>query len=160
MLSTGKSFSEERILASTNPYYDKGVFIELWVQYMKIPSSEHVVYIYCSKCQNKNIKKPSCVHKMFWEWNFHVLNSYYSMNDLLSYCGLVDARISASDKKLPVIHICIYPKRNMYFFSKYQNISLWHSTLWQNTAEITVAKLENHNFICCDDQTVEMLHDF
>ena len=25
-----------------------------------------------------------------------------SMNNLLSYCGLVDARISASDKDLPV----------------------------------------------------------
>ena len=41
---TGKSFSEALILASTNPQYDKSLSIELPVQYMKIPSSEHVVY--------------------------------------------------------------------------------------------------------------------
>ena len=50
MLSTGKSFSEALILASTNPQYDK----RLPVQYMKIASSELVVYINCSECQNKN----------------------------------------------------------------------------------------------------------
>ena len=44
---TGKSFSEELILASTNPQYDKRLFIDLPVQYMKATSSEHVVYIYC-----------------------------------------------------------------------------------------------------------------
>ena len=38
---TGKSFSEVLFLASTNPQYDKRLFIELKVQYMKIPSSEH-----------------------------------------------------------------------------------------------------------------------
>ena len=42
---TGKSFSEALILASTNPQYDKRLFIDLPVQYMKTTSSEHVVYI-------------------------------------------------------------------------------------------------------------------
>ena len=42
-LVTGKSFSELLILASTNPQYDKRLSIELPVQYMKIPSSEHGV---------------------------------------------------------------------------------------------------------------------
>ena len=50
---TGKSFSEGLILASTNLQYDKRLFIELRVQNMKITSSEHVVYINCSECQNK-----------------------------------------------------------------------------------------------------------
>ena len=36
-------FSEVPILASTNPQYDKRLFIELQVQNMKIASSEHVV---------------------------------------------------------------------------------------------------------------------
>ena len=49
----GKSLSEALILASTNPQYDKRLFIELWVQYMKTTSSEHVVYINCFKCQYK-----------------------------------------------------------------------------------------------------------
>ena len=57
-VGTGKFFSETLILASTNPQYDKRLFIELQVQYMKILSqilsSEHVVYINYSECQNKN----------------------------------------------------------------------------------------------------------
>ena len=38
---TGKSLSKALIFASTNPQYDNRLFIELPVQYMKIPSSEH-----------------------------------------------------------------------------------------------------------------------
>ena len=38
-LVTGKSLSEALIFASTNPQYDERLFIELQVQYMKIPSS-------------------------------------------------------------------------------------------------------------------------
>ena len=94
---TGKSFSGALILASTNPKYDKRLFIELPVQYTKTTSSEHVVYIHCFECQNKNKKNNLCAQ--------HVLSlefSCNSMNNLLSYCGLVDARISAPDKDLPV----------------------------------------------------------
>ena len=50
---TGKYLSEALILASTNPQYDDRLFIELRVQYMKIPSSEHEF----SECQNKNEKQ-------------------------------------------------------------------------------------------------------
>ena len=53
----GKSFLEALILASNNPQYDKRLFIGLPVQYMKITSSEHVVYINCSLFQNKNKTK-------------------------------------------------------------------------------------------------------
>ena len=53
VMFTGQSFSEALILASTNPQYDKRLFIALQVQYMKIPCSEHVVYMNCSECQNK-----------------------------------------------------------------------------------------------------------
>ena len=49
---TGKSFSEALILASINPQYDKRLFIDLPVLYMKTTSSEHVVYINCFECQN------------------------------------------------------------------------------------------------------------
>ena len=38
---TGKSLSEALIFASTNPQDDNRLFIELTLQYMKIPSSEH-----------------------------------------------------------------------------------------------------------------------
>ena len=44
---TGKSFSEALIFASTNLQYDRRLFIELPVQFMKVTSSEHVVYTNC-----------------------------------------------------------------------------------------------------------------
>ena len=50
---TGKSLSEALILGSTNPQYDKRLFMELPIQCKKTTSSEHVVYINCSKFQNK-----------------------------------------------------------------------------------------------------------
>ena len=31
-----------------------------------------------------------------------------SMNNILSHCGLVDTRISASEKKLPVLNISLF----------------------------------------------------
>ena len=40
-LDTGKSLSEALFVTSANPQYDDRFFIELQVQYMKIPSSEH-----------------------------------------------------------------------------------------------------------------------
>ena len=43
----GKSLSEALILTSTNPQYDKRLFIDLSVHYIKTTSSEHVVYTNC-----------------------------------------------------------------------------------------------------------------
>ena len=95
MCGTGKSLSEALIFASTNPQYDDRLFIELQVHYMKIPSSEHVVYINCSEFQNKN---NLCTQ--------HFLSLEFSCAELvihlLSHCGLVDVKIRASDKDLPV----------------------------------------------------------
>ena len=45
---TGKFLSEAFILTSTNPQYDKRLFIDLPVQYMKIPTSEHSQNIFCT----------------------------------------------------------------------------------------------------------------
>ena len=57
---TGKSFSEALILTSTNPQYNKRLFIESPAQYMKIPRSEHVVCINCSEYQNKQFVYTTC----------------------------------------------------------------------------------------------------
>ena len=46
---TGKSLSEALILASNNPRYDGRLLIELQVQYMKIPSSEHGENMLCTE---------------------------------------------------------------------------------------------------------------
>jgi hypothetical protein len=52
---------------------------------------------------------PKYDNRLVMEWAEHVLPMFCacsfhgnSMNNLLSYCGLVDARISASEKDLPV----------------------------------------------------------
>ena len=61
-MPTGKSLLKALNLASTNPKYDKKLFIDLPVQYMKTTSSEHVVHANCFECQNK---KTIYVHNMF-----------------------------------------------------------------------------------------------
>ena len=73
-LFTGKSFSEALILASTNPQYDKRLLIELQVHEkckLRTPA-EHVVYINCSECQNKN--------NLFIQ---HVLSLQFSCTELV-----------------------------------------------------------------------------
>ena len=46
---TGKSFLEALILELTNPQYDKRLFNEFRVQYMKIQSSELVDNLLCAQ---------------------------------------------------------------------------------------------------------------
>ena len=57
---TGKSLSDAFILTSTNPQFEKRLFIELPVQYMKTTSSEHgenmlctqIAFCFCFDIQN------------------------------------------------------------------------------------------------------------
>ena len=44
---TGKYLSEALILASTNPKYDKKLFIESRVQYTKTANSENKLFCFC-----------------------------------------------------------------------------------------------------------------
>ena len=63
---------------------------------MKITSSEHVEYIDCSECQNKN--KKQFMYTTCSELVVFMYRAGKSMNNILSYCGLVDARIRDSNK--------------------------------------------------------------
>ena len=74
----------------TNPQYYKRLFIELPVQHVKTTEAEH----------GQNMARTCSAHvlPMFFACSFHG----NSMNNILSYCGLVDARISASERDLPV----------------------------------------------------------
>ena len=59
----------------------------------------------CSECQNKNKKQ-----LMYITYSELVVFMYWtgkSMNNLLSYRGLVDARISPSEKDLPVLEVML-----------------------------------------------------
>ena len=80
-LNTGKSLSEALIFASTNPQYDDRLFIELQVQYMKIPSS--------------NLGRTCCVQKLFL--TFRTI----CVHNMFSPCS---AKRRVSDKDLPVLN--------------------------------------------------------
>ena len=98
MMNKSKSMSEALIFASTNPQHDNSLFIELRVQYMKIASSEHLQNMLCTQ-----IGFLIYVHNMFCRCSELAIFMYCtcnSMNTLLSYYGLVDARISATEKDL------------------------------------------------------------
>ena len=85
-----KSFSEALILASTNPQYDDRLFIELQVQYMKIPSS--------------NLGRTCCVQKLFLTFRTIFVHNMFSP------CS---AKRRASDKDLPVQEISIQKHLSM-----------------------------------------------
>ena len=100
--------SEALPFASTNPRYGKRLFIDLPVKYMKTTSAEHVVYINCSECQNKN--KTQFVYTTCFELGIFMYRTGKSMNNILSHCGFIDAKIRASDKDLPVQWIRLITK--------------------------------------------------
>ena len=73
---TGKTLSEALIFASIKPQYDKRLFIELHVQYMKVTSS--------------NLERTCCVQ------TFRTI----FVNNIFSPCS---AKRRASGKDLPVL---------------------------------------------------------
>ena len=82
---------------------------------------EHVVYKNCSECQKKFLytMEYSCTY-----WTFN------SMNNLSSYCGLVDAKIRTSDKDLPVswnypVHFAQKPLLSLAFLIRSACPSDW-----------------------------------
>ena len=89
---TGKSVSEALILESVNQQYDKRLFIEFPKKYKFTTCCVQILF-----WMSKQKQKIVYVRNMFWACSFHVRTGK-SMNNLLPYCGLVDARISASEK--------------------------------------------------------------
>ena len=63
------------------------------------------------KLQTQNIGRTWAEHVLpvFCACSFHG----NSMNNLWSYCGLIDAKIKASDKKLPVLSQATSPNQKM-----------------------------------------------
>ena len=77
-----KSLLEALIVASNIPRYDKRLFIDLPVQYMKHTSSEHVVlYINCSDVKTKTKFMNTTCSELSMK-TFHVLNCK-SMNNFV-----------------------------------------------------------------------------
>ena len=90
--------SEALIFASTNPQHDNRLFIELQVQYLKIPSSI--------------LGRTCCVQKLFLTYR-----TFFEHN-MFSPCS---AKRRASDKDLPVRNYCL--SKNPSQFSKKTNIT-------------------------------------
>jgi len=86
----------------THNTYDNRLFFESPVQYMKVPSSEHVVFLFWYSEQFMYTTCSDLGIFMYWTGG--------SMNNLLSYCGLVEVRISASEKDLPVKALFYHPQ--------------------------------------------------
>jgi len=108
--------SEALILASTNPQYDHRLFIELRVQYMKIARFEHVAY----------------TNWFFWHSEQFMYTTCFKlgifMDNLLSYYGLVDARISASDKDFPqetVLEFYLYIRQEFFLNKSLKWMFFW-----------------------------------
>ena len=81
------------ILAATNPQYVERL---LQVQYMKTKSSKYVVYTNCFLFlywHSEQFMYTTCSELVVFIYWTHNL-----MYNLSSYCGLVDGRISASDR--------------------------------------------------------------
>ena len=71
---------------------------------MKIPSSEHGDDMLCTKIV-LNVRNNFCTQHVLprFELGIFMYWTSDSMNNLSSYCGLVDAKLRASDKDLPVL---------------------------------------------------------
>ena len=87
--------SEALILEPVNPQYDKRLFIESPEKYKFRTCLEHVVY---KNCFFVFILTFKTIHNMFWTCTFWGIQYH----NLLSYCGLTNARMWASEKDLPV----------------------------------------------------------
>ena len=98
---TCKSLSEALIFASTNPQYDNRLLIELRVQCMKIPSSEHVKRKLCTQIVFVFTFRTIYVHNMFLacsELGIFIYRTCNSMNNLWVSWG----KNKSSEKDLPV----------------------------------------------------------
>ena len=91
---------EAIIFASTKQQYDNRLFIKSPDQYMKIPNSEQFMYTICYELG------------IFINWTCD------SMNNLLSCCGLIEVRMSSSEKDLPVFN---YKNNCQIFFQSVLN---------------------------------------
>ena len=96
-------------------YFQKMQFLGVFRPFLQrsLPTMWQKIVHWFTSSVHENYKLRTCVHKLFWMSKQFVYTTcsellvfmYWtgkSMNNLLSYCGLVDPRISASDKDLPV----------------------------------------------------------
>ena len=107
---TGKSLSEALFFASTihNKTKDCSLIYQLntWQLQVQNILCTWIVFYFCFDIQNNICTK-------------HVLDLYFSrdsVNNVLSYCGLTDSRMRASETDLPVLYYKLICMRLKSFF--------------------------------------------
>ena len=138
---------------------------------------EHVVYINCTECQNKN--KNQFVFTTYSQLNMFSTCSVveifmywtpYSMNNLLSYCGLVDAKIRASDNYLPVlfwfkldkhsIFWCKCKRKSSSINQLYTKLELPWCSMYYNTQSFAAISYTHNSITVGDFQLFWFTYDF
>ena len=119
---------------------DSTALIELQVQCMKIASSEHIVYINCSKCQNKNQFVYTTFSElaiyMYWTRNSVVILwvSWCKSRSFLQRFTCTDAYADAnSDKSANRGKILVWLSRLTVWYTQYPII---RNSLIRNASEI------------------------
>ena len=110
--------SEALILPSTNPQYDHIFSLNCKFSTRKL----QVQNMLCTQIVFVLTFRTFYVHNMFsWCSELAIF-----MNNLLSYCGLVDGRISASEKDLPVLDLRNLQEqvKKLFCFKIYQILCL------------------------------------
>ena len=99
------------------------------LNFPKNTSSEHVMYRF-PLCTNIVLNVKTKTKKQFC--TLYVVNLYFSwntMNNLLSYCGLTDSRMRASEKDLPVCRSQIFLITNLFVPFNSNNLIFFSSRI-------------------------------
>ena len=81
-----------------------------------------------------NVKNNFCIQHLLPMFRIFMYWTCNSMNNLSSYFGLVDAKVRASDKDLPVTCVYILP-RNIFILCLVVNLTWKVFLLWETSAE-------------------------
>ena len=107
----------------------------------------------------QNMGRTCCVHKLFWMLkSISVHNMFWacnSMNNMSSYCGLVDAKIRASDKDLPLslCSFCLskvtiklfYRSQGQGYYLNYCNLNVLTSVEWPIFQGVIASIIRSHD---------------
>ena len=145
--------SEALILQSVNPQYNDRLFIDSWLQYKKNTTSEHVVYkhwfLFWSSKQCLYTSCSQLVFFLYWiqEW----------MNNMSSYCGLADSRISASEKErfmnnqkmiISALQVTHNIKKIVHWITSSVHESCKIRTWGEHAVYISFSECQNKNNLC------------